>query len=154
MQLDKMTVKVREALQVADSLAHQYNNPQIENEHLFLALLRQKEGLVVPLFERLGVSLTQMENQTLALVEKLPKSYGPTSQRSISPKLTNLLYASLSVASSFKDEFVSVEHLLLALLEEGGSVASILKNGGVSKDNLLQALQMVRGKNDLFKLIG
>ena len=142
-----MTVKVREALQVADSLAHQYNNPQIENEHLFLALLRQKEGLVVPLFERLGVSLTQMENQTLALIERLPKSYGPTSQRSISPKLTNLLYASLSVASSFKDEFVSVEHLLLAFLEEGGSVASILKNGGVSKDNLLQALQMVRGNS-------
>ncbi len=147
MNVDKMTIKFREAIQAADTLAHDNHNPVIESEHLFLALLKQKEGLLAPLFDRLGVPHDQIEKETLALIERLPKSYGGSAQSSLSPKLAEQLYAVEKQAASFKDEFISAEHFLLALLEDDAPLSRMLKKLGVDRDSVLKALQLVRGNN-------
>ncbi|PKL25691.1 MAG: ATP-dependent chaperone ClpB [Spirochaetae bacterium HGW-Spirochaetae-2] len=145
MHMEKMTVKLREAIQSADSLAHEYRNPSIEGEHLLLALLQQREGLLPPLFDRLGVPHAMLENETLALVERLPKAYGAVAQSSLSPKLAELLYAAEKQASAFKDEYMSGEHFLLALLADDCALSVMLRGHGVTKDGILKALQLVRG---------
>ncbi len=147
MNVDTRTIKFREAIQAADTLAHDNHNPVIESEHLFLALLRQKEGLLAPLFDRLGVPHEQIEQQTSALIERLPKSYGGSAQSSLSPKLAEQLYAVEKQAAGFKDEFVSAEHFLLALLEDDSPLSRMLEKLGVDRDSVLKALQFVRGNN-------
>lgn len=147
MNIDKMTIKLREALQAADSLAHAYKNPTIGPEHLFLALLQQRDGLLVPLFDRLGVSPSMLEQETMSMVERLPKAYGDTAQSSLSPKLAEIFYAAEREAANFKDEYISAEHLLLALLVEDTPISTLLREHGVSKDGILKALQLVRGNN-------
>ncbi|MFA5570368.1 MAG: ATP-dependent chaperone ClpB [Sphaerochaetaceae bacterium] len=145
MNMEKMTIKLREALQAAHAVAHSYNNPLIEVEHLVYSLLEQKDGLLIPLFDSVGVSHTSVSHDVKQMIEKLPKAYGPTSQISLSPKLTEILYQAESQASMFKDEYISAEHILLAIVESSGPLSSYLKSQGVTKDRLLQALQMVRG---------
>jgi ATP-dependent Clp protease ATP-binding subunit ClpB len=147
MNIDKMTIKLREAIQAADTLAHANGNPVIETEHLFLALLQQRDGLLVPLFDRLGVSPSLLEQETKSMVDRLPKAYGGASQSTLSPKLAELLYAAEKVATGFKDEYISAEHILLAILAEDTSVSHMLRKKGVSKDGVLKALQLVRGNN-------
>jgi ATP-dependent Clp protease ATP-binding subunit ClpB len=147
MNIDKMTVKLREALQAASTLAHEYHNPMIQCEHLFLALLQQREGMLIPLFERLGVAPRLLEQETIALINRLPKSYGDTGQSSLSPKLAELLYAAEKQAGEFKDEYISTEHVVLALLADDSAVSQMLKAQGVNRNELLQALQLVRGNN-------
>jgi len=147
MNIEKMTIKLREAIQASSSLAHEYKNPVIEVEHLFLALLQQRDGLLIPLFERLGVSPRMLEQETLAMVERLPKAYGSTGQSSLSAKLTEILYAAEKQAAVFKDEYMSAEHVVLAILADDGALSVMLKQRGVTKDELLKALQLVRGNN-------
>lgn len=142
-----MTIKVREAVQAASALAHNYNNPHIENEHMLLALLQQKEGIARSIFEKSGVSVNALEDDTKRLIEKMPKSYGQAAQTSIGPNLTNTLYSSETVAQNFKDEFISVEHILLAMVEQKGSLAKLFNDHHIDKATLLQALQQVRGSN-------
>ena len=145
MNIDKMTIKLREAIQAADSLAHEYKNPVIEVEHIFLALLQQRDGLLIPLFDRLGVSPAMLEQETVKMVERLPKAYGSTTQSSLSPKAAELFYAAEREASTFKDEYISAEHVLIALLAEETPISAMLKKHGVTKDGILKALQLVRG---------
>src|SRR5690554_2122899 len=147
MNIEKMTIKLREAIQASSSLAHEYKNPVIEVEHLFLALLQQRDGLLIPLFERLGVSPRMLEQETLAMVERLPKAYGSTGQSSLSPKLAELLYAAEKQATGFKDEYMSAEHVLLAIIAEESPISTLLKEQGVTKDGILQALKLIRGNN-------
>ena len=147
MNIDKMTIKLREAIQSADSLTHEYHNPTIDSEHLFLALLQQKEGMLSPLFDRLGVAHSLLEQETLKLIERLPKAYGGSTQSSLSSRLGEQLHAAEKEASAFKDEYISAEHFLLALLADDVPLSHMLKKHGVTKDNILQALQLVRGNN-------
>lgn len=145
MNSENMTVKLREGIQSADALTREYNNPAIEPEHLLLALIQQQNGLLAPLFDRLGVPHRGLEQETLSLIERLPKAYGGTTQSTLSPKLAELLYASEKEATVFKDEFISAEHFLLALLAEESPLAQMLHNQGVTRDGILKALQLVRG---------
>lgn len=147
MNIEKMTVKLREAIQASLSLAHEYKNPVVETEHLFLALLQQRDGLLIVLFERLGVSPRMLEQETLSMVERLPKAYGATGQSSLSAKLTEILYSAEKQAAAFKDEYMSAEHVVLAILADDSQLSRLLKERGVTKDELLKALQLVRGNN-------
>ena len=140
MNIEKMTVKLREAIQASLSLAHEYKNPVVETEHLLLALLQQRDGLLIPLFERLGVSPRMLEQETLTMVERLPKAYGATGQSSLSAKLTEILYAAEKQAAAFKDEYMSAEHVVLAILADDSQLSTMLKQRGVTKDELLKAL--------------
>jgi ATP-dependent Clp protease ATP-binding subunit ClpB len=104
MNVENMTIKLREAIQSADTIANDHNNSVIDTEHILLALLQQKEGMVRPLFEKLGGSSRSLEQELEQMVDRLPKSYGSASQRSLSNRLGNELYASEKIAGTFKDE--------------------------------------------------
>lgn len=149
MNTDKMTIKLRQAIGDADLLANERGNAEIATEHLLLALLNQKEGLLSPLFERLGVPAPQIKLALQQQVDRLPKAYGSNVQRSISSQLGSALYAADKIASDFKDEYLSAEHVLLAVLEDGSSASKTLKNLGVTKDGVMQALQSIRGNQTI-----
>ncbi len=145
MNIEKMTIKLREALQSALALARQHNNPVVEGEHLLLALLQQRDGVLVPLFERLGVHSDRLIQEVTILINKMPKAYGGSTQNALSPTLGELLGAAEEEAAKFKDEFISSEHFLLALIDSSLPLAQMLKGEGVNRDGILQALQLVRG---------
>ncbi len=145
MNIEKMTIKLREALQSALALARQHNNPVVEGEHLLLALLQQRDGVLVPLFERLGVHSDRLIQEVTTLINKMPKAYGGSTQNALSPTLGELLGAAEEEAAKFKDEFISSEHFLLALIDSSLPLAQMLKGEGVNRDGILQALQLVRG---------
>ncbi|MFA6785069.1 MAG: ATP-dependent chaperone ClpB [Sphaerochaeta sp.] len=149
MNIDKMTIKLRQAVGDADILANEQGNAEITSEHLLLALLAQKEGLLSPLFERLGVPPKQIQARLQELVSKLPKAYGGNTQRSVSSELGSQLYAADKIASEFKDEYLSAEHFLLAVLQDSSSAGRALKSMGITKDGVLQALQTIRGNQTI-----
>ena len=149
MDFEKMTIKLRQAIQDADQIAAQNGNQEITTEHVLLALLRQKDGLLPPLLDKIGVSAGQAEQAFRELVDKLPKVYGSNVQRSLSGALGTELYAAQNVATEFKDEYLSAEHLLLAVLDEDNPSSRALKGLGVTKDAVMQALKAVRGNQTI-----
>ncbi len=149
MNIDKMTIKLRQAVGDADLLANERGNAEITTEHLLLALLSQKEGLLAPLFERLGVKPAQVSGKLEELVNRLPKAYGGNTQRSLSAQLGNQLYAADKIAADFKDQYLSAEHFLLAVLEDGSVAGKALKSLGITKEAVMQALQTIRGNQTI-----
>src|SRR5918911_34678 len=137
-RFDKLTEKSQEALQAAASLAAELGQQAVEPEHLALALLRQEGGLTRPLLESSGVSVPGLEAALVSDVERLPRVSG--GQPYISNALSQALDRAEREAERLKDEYVSTEHLLLALAE-----TKALKDAGLSRDRLLHALRSVRG---------
>ena len=146
MNYEQMTVKLREAISSADSLASRYNHATIEPEHLMLALLTQEEGIIPPLLDHLSVNTGEVERDLTQALEKLPKAYG-NSGRTLSRTAFDLLSRAEEEKTVFKDEYLSAEHLLLAFLEVSGKVKDILKRYNVTRDAVLEALKRVRGNN-------
>ncbi|HEY6007591.1 MAG TPA: ATP-dependent chaperone ClpB, partial [Geobacteraceae bacterium] len=143
---EKMTIKTQEALASAQQLASTSNNSAIEPEHLLLALLDQEGGLVAPLLQRIGADPAVVRDKVTQAVKKLPQVSGASAQVFLSPVLNRALDGAQKEADTMKDEFVSTEHLLLGLLAEKGSEAGrILREAGVTRDNLLSALADLRG---------
>src|SRR5690349_13626383 len=143
---DRLTVKAAEALQEAASLARARGNPVINDAHLFLALLSQQDGIVVPLLQKAGLNVTQLVADTQREVERFPKQSGGTAEPTLSRELSRLLDRAEDEAKSLGDAYVSTEHLLLALAQEKGTTArQLLSAAGVDRDDLLAALQGVRG---------
>ena len=149
MNMDKMTIKLRQAVSDADILANERGSAEITSEHLLLALLTQKEGLLSPLFERLGVPPKQIQTALEDLANRLPKAYGGSVKRTVSAALGNQLYAADKIAAEFKDEFLSAEHVLLAILDDPCPAGKALKNLGVTRDGVMQALQSIRGNQTI-----
>jgi len=142
---ERFTVKSAEAIQQAASEARQAGNPAIEDLHLLAALLAQEEGIVVPMLQKVGVNVTRLREELRAALSKLPKQYGG-SQPGISRELTEILDGAERFAREMKDEYVSTEHLLLALAEKKGSTTrDLLTAQGASREALGQALEQVRG---------
>ncbi len=142
---EKFTVKSQQAMQAAAALAAENGNPEVQPLHLMAALLEDREGVVLPVLERVGVPVAQMLSGLNTALGKLPKVSGGT-QPGASVTLNRVLEQAFKEADSFKDEYVSTEHLLLALAEEkGGPVAAALKTFGADHDALLRALHAVRG---------
>ncbi len=146
MNLQKFTQKSMESLQEARNIAEENQNQQIECEHLLSALLRQKGGLVPEIFSSLGASSAAALEELNTLITRFPKVSGGDIY--VSNVLNTVLSHAEKTAEGMKDEFVSVEHLLLALLEKGGrSLASLFEKHGVSRDRVLSALKKVRGNS-------
>jgi ATP-dependent Clp protease ATP-binding subunit ClpB len=144
-QPDRLTVKAAEALQQAASLARSRGNPVINDAHLFLALLQQEEGIVVPLLQKAGLNVTQLQAETEREIERFPKQSGG-SDPTLSRELTRVLDRADEDAKGLGDAYVSTEHILLALAEEKGTTArQLLSANGVSRKDLLAALEGVRG---------
>src|SRR5688500_13222972 len=144
-QPDRLTVKASEALQQAASLARSKGNPVINDAHLFYALLRQDEGVVVPLLQKAGLNVTQLQAETEREMERFPKPSGG-SDPTLSRELTRVLDRADQEAKTLGDAYLSTEHLLLALAEEKNTTArQLLSAAGVSRKELRAALQGVRG---------
>ncbi len=145
MRLDKLTVKAQEAIQNAQDVARQYDHPDINTEHLLSALLTQEAGIVVPILEKLGASPSAIREELRPILENAPKvSHG--AERYFSPALKQVLEIAWEEATQLKDEYLSAEHLLMALAEHKGTPAQkILKKHDVTKDSLLKALLEIRG---------
>src|ERR1700716_1584803 len=139
MKLDRFTEKAQEALQSAAQEAQERGQQAVETEHLLLALIHQQDGIARPLLEAGGASLPGLEAALVSRVERLPRVSGGA-QPSLSNELSRILDQAEKEAEALKDEYVSTEHLLLAAGEQ-----PLLKDAGVTRAALLQALRQVRG---------
>jgi ATP-dependent Clp protease ATP-binding subunit ClpB len=144
-RFDKFTVKAQEALQGTQDVASRFGNQQLEPLHLLLALIDQKEGIVPSLLARLGVPPASVAKEAEQAIENLPK-VGGTADHYLSPALKEVLDQASKETEQFKDEFVSTEHLLLALSRKSKDGAGrVLAHLGVTHDAILKALVSVRG---------
>jgi ATP-dependent Clp protease ATP-binding subunit ClpB len=145
MRYDKLTIKSQEALAEAQSQATSRGHGEIQPAHLLRALCNQPEGSTVPVLQKLGVSLDQLGNALEALLTRIPKVSGGA-QPQISRSTSRVLEKAFTEAEALKDEYVSTEHLLLAIAgEKGEPAAEALRSLGVDRESLLQALASVRG---------
>jgi ATP-dependent Clp protease ATP-binding subunit ClpB len=145
MDVSKYTEKAQEAISVAQKLAEERNNTQLETEHLLLALVDQKDGVVPQILDKLGVDYTQVKRQLENELETLAKASGPT-QVYLSPRLKQVLDAAEKESHNFKDEYVSTEHMLIAIIDQDtGAAGRILKGYGITRDRVYQVLASIRG---------
>src|SRR6266496_2184468 len=143
---ERLTVKAAEALQQASTLARSRGNPVINDAHLFLALLSQDDGIVVPLLQKAGLNVTQLSADTEREIERFPKQSGTTAEPTLSREVSRVLDRADEEAKALGDAYVSTEHLLLALVEEKGTTAKqLLSAAGVDRGVLMAALEGVRG---------
>jgi ATP-dependent Clp protease ATP-binding subunit ClpB len=145
MRIDKFTQKMQEALQSAQDLASQSNHQEITNEHFLSALLDQSDGITRPLLEKIGVSVTRLREGLASELEGRPKIHGAAVDLRLSNELRSVLDGAEKEMSKLKDEYTSAEHYLLALTGANVPAAKLLKDLGVTRDKLMQALQQVRG---------
>jgi len=142
---DKLTAKSQEAIQAAASAAAEHGNPEVQPMHLLTALLEDREGVVLPVLEGAGVPVQQLLASANAAIAKLPKVQGGT-QPGMATNLQKTLERAAKEAEGFKDDYVSTEHLLLALTEAKGDPArDLLTAQGATHDAVLKALSAVRG---------
>jgi len=145
--LNKLTLKSQEALQNAQEIASNYSNQSIEPEHLFAALIQDKEGLVGSIILKLGANKDFIQIKTGELLESLPKISGAgLGNQMLSRDLSNVLELSFKEAEQMKDEYVSVEHLLIAITENKNSkISEFLRTNSVTKENIYKVLKELRG---------
>src|SRR3954449_11536150 len=143
-RFDKLTIKAQEAVQRAQELASEAGNPQIEAVHLLSALLDENEGIVRPVLEKVGANVGQLETIVDAELKHLPRSSGG-SPPALSSQLSKVLDAAQAEADGMKDDFVSTEHLLLALAGTPSKAHEVLQLNAITKDKVLGALRAVRG---------
>ncbi|MGP1440012.1 MAG: ATP-dependent chaperone ClpB [Treponema sp.] len=145
MNTEIYTIKSLEALKEAESLAQRENNSLIEKEHLLYAMLTQEEGIVPAIVTKISGSTNAVLTDVKHLVDEKPKIFGDTVHTNLSNGLEHALALSESYAKKLKDDYVSTEHFLLALVEDGGKVADVLKAHGIDTKTILEALRESRG---------
>jgi len=148
MTLDKFTIKAQEAVAEAQRIALEYNHQQIEPEHVLKALMSDPDGVVSATIRKFGIPSDQLRNKLEEAIKSLPKVYGGgTGQVYLSNRANQVFNEAWSEAQALKDEFVSTEHLLIAISnEKKGKAGEILNAYGLNKDMILKALQDIRGK--------
>ena len=144
MNYDKMTVKVQDALQSASALAQQKDHSEIGTEHVLYALLTQEGGIVAPIVERIGADPAQLAGQVQTLLDRYPVVHGNV-QMGLSAEFSKILAKAEQEASALKDEYLSAEHILLAIVSSDGECAALLKQNGINRSSVLEALKAVRG---------
>jgi len=146
-RFDKFTVKAQEAVQASQDIAERHDHQQIEPLHLLGALVAQQDGIVPPLLGRLGVRPDTLAGEIEARLVRMPKVTGAVQQQ-MSPATNKVLEGALVEAEQFKDEYVSTEHLLLAISTiRKDDAAELLVKHGASREAILQALTSVRGSH-------
>ena len=150
MNLDRMTEKTRQAVAAAQSLATRYGHSDIDVPHLFASLCQERDGVFLALIAKMGVDVERVRREIEAAVERLPRVSGGRSGSNLSESLNRLIVAAEDEAKALKDDYISVEHLLLALFSSDSApsanpVRRILEELGINRDRILQALVEVRG---------
>ena len=144
MSPEKFTAKMQEAFNTSLDLASKANHSEITTEHFLLALLKQGDGLARPVLEGLGINPAQLEKQLEAELSRRATVHGGASPH-LGADLRKTIDAAEGEMGKLRDEFLSAEHLLLAILESGTPAAAMLKNAGVNRQKLMQSLQSIRG---------
>jgi ATP-dependent Clp protease ATP-binding subunit ClpB len=143
---DKFTVKSQEAVQAASGIASEHGNPELLTLHLLAALLADQESIVVPVLEKVGVPTAQLRTKVDEAIAKLPKVSGASAQPGIAATLNKVFDQAFKEAENFKDDYVSTEHLLLAMAEQKNDGAQLLLNSfGATHEAILKSLSSVRG---------
>jgi len=153
LDLNKWTVKAGESLQAAQALAGEYNNQEIDVEHLLLALLRQEDGTTTPLLQKLEASPQTLRREVEQELARRPKQTGVEAGRMLSTRLGGgnrdgqggVLSTATKAMGQLKDEYLSTEHLLVGITHDNGFAGGLLKQNGVTHEKILQALAQVRG---------
>ncbi len=146
MRMDKFTLKSQEALESAQDVASKRGNPQVDTEHLLLALLSDDQGICMEIIKKLGADLDRIRTETLEAIERFPKQTGAVADRYFSNSLRAVLESAFKEMEQLRDEYVSVEHLLIAVSQASGTTsAKILNSKGVSKDKIYTVLTDIRG---------
>ncbi len=143
---DKLTVKAQEAIQRAGEIASEHANPELMPAHLLVALVEDREGIVAPLLEKIGIQPQALQAIAMREIERLPKLSNAAAQPAMSDQMSKLLDSAFKVASNFKDEYVSTEHLLLGIAGlKNDAAQTILAGMGADSDAILKALTAIRG---------
>ncbi len=147
MRMDRLTIKSQEALQDAQRLAERKGNQELQPEHLLWTFLEDDEGIVSQILGRLGVDAKSLQRDLEKEIDRLPKVSGatPLGQLYISARLKEVLEKGFKEAEHLADEYVSVEHLLLALISIGGPCSDLLERYGVTTDKVMEAMREIRG---------
>jgi ATP-dependent Clp protease ATP-binding subunit ClpB len=145
MDLNKYTQKAQEAVLAAQGLAQEHNHSQIEPAHLLLALLRQSDGVVPQIVQKVGARPGLLMSDLEAELNRMPHAYGATAQVALSRALSDVFNAAEKQAGQMRDEYVSAEHLLLALARSGGFAGQLLARYGLNETTILQVLTQIRG---------
>lgn len=147
MNYEKYTLKTQEALEEATSLAQQVDANSVDTPFILKSLLQQEEGIVGPVVEKIGVSVTNLLASVDEIISKLPKVYGGNEQLYFSPAAGKALAKAEGEAGKLKDEYVSTEHILLGLTQVEDETAKLLVSRGITKDSVIMALKSVRGNS-------
>ena len=146
MNIEKYTQKMQGAILDAQSIANSYGHQQLEIAHVHYAIISDSDGLIPKLLEAMNVDVKSLKADLKSDLEKLPKVSGGSAQLYMSSELNNVLTKAEKIASDFKDEYVSVEHLYLAILDSNNQeVGRLMTKYGINKDEFMKALTMVRG---------
>ena len=148
MDFNRFTEKMQDAVRAAQTIAIRYGNQQVDVEHLFLALLEQEGGLAPSILNKADVKVDSLRTRLQQEVDRLPKVTGPSGgpdQVYVTQRLTKLLTQAEDEAKRLKDEYTSVEHVLLAITDDSGAAGKIFREFGVTRERLMRALQEVRG---------
>jgi ATP-dependent Clp protease ATP-binding subunit ClpB len=147
---DKLTVKAQQAVEQANQLASEHGNPEIVPLHLLAALVSDREGIVPPVLDKIGIGTQAILHACYQAIDKLPKASGNVAQPGLSPAANQLLERAFKAADDFKDEYVSTEHLLLAATQlKRDPAAEILVRQGATHEAILKALTSVRGSQTI-----
>ena len=147
MDMEKLTRKSREAMLKAQETALEYGHQEIRPEHLLYAVLTQDQGLIPSLLKKMNVDFSLVQEKTEQALRSIPSVSGPGAGGQTYPSrdFSKLLVSAKNKAEEMKDEFISVEHLFLAMQDDGTACARLLENCGCTKDKTLMALKEVRG---------
>ncbi|MCL5990932.1 MAG: type VI secretion system ATPase TssH, partial [Bacteroidetes bacterium] len=144
MNLQKLTLKSQEAVQAAGEIAVSYNNQAIEESHLFAAMIQDEGGIIPEILMKLGTNMAYLKVKVFEELEKLPKVSGNTNQF-LSPSLMKILDEAEKESKTLKDEYISTEHILIALSTVKSRISQLLKDNGVNKENIYKILHEIRG---------
>ena len=145
MRTDKFTLKSQEAIARAQEIASELNHQELASEHLLAALLQQKDSIVVPMLQKIGAHPDTLASELKTLLNSIPAIHGDVQRGYLSPKSAKVLEQAMKDSSNLKDEYISTEHILLALTEKNSSVADLLNKHGVNRASIMSALKEIRG---------
>src|SRR5438876_1080615 len=148
MDINRFTEKLQEAIRSAQSTATRYGHQQIDVEHLLTALLEQEGGLAGSILAKGGVNIELLGRRLQTELERLPKVSGPAGgldQMYVTSRLSRILTKAEDQAKKLKDDYISVEHVLLAAVDDRGAAGKLLAEFGLTEERLMQALREVRG---------
>lgn len=148
MKFENMTIKMQDAFQQASSLAQQNDHSEISTAHFLIVLLKQEDGIIPPLVERIGVKVQTLIKESEALIDKMPKVQGSV-QVGLSNDCQKALVKAEQAMDLLKDQFLSTEHFFIGLSQIDDSVSELLKKNGITKEKILDALKDVRGNDSI-----